>query len=365
VVTAVDAKRWSNLIFAGLFVLALILFSRILLPFLMPVLLGGFLVVLFRPVQEVLGRRLGGHASLCAGLSTLSVFLLLLLPLVAVGWMVGREVLEVMQRVQVLLERVDLRHELLASLPQGLNRYLRMEAAGTQVEQVLLGVVSGGAAVLKELLGASTELALNLFLLAMAMYYFFLDGRRLWSEATRLIPLDRRYLRAFAQEFTDVAHAVVYGNTLTALVQGGLGLVGLLVARVPHAGVWGAAMVLVALVPLGGTALIWFPLGLTLLLSGRVNEGIFLMSWGAFVVSSVDNFLRPRLCGARMTLHPLLIFLSVFGGLAVFGMMGLLVGPLIASLFMTMVRIYRRDFLGVEEQEASSPRVSSPSMAES
>jgi predicted PurR-regulated permease PerM len=125
-------------------------------------------------------------------------------------------------------------------------------------------------------------------------------------------------------------------------------MVGLMLAKVPHAGVWGAAMVLVALVPVGGTALVWGPIGVVLLMAGKVNEGVFLLAWGAFVVGSIDNVIRPRLCGSRMALHPLLVFLSMFGGLAVFGMMGLLVGPLIASIFMAMVRIYRRDFLGIQ-----------------
>ncbi|MGZ3459446.1 MAG: AI-2E family transporter, partial [Archangium sp.] len=97
--------------------------------------------------------------------------------------------------------------------------------------------------------------------------------------------------------------------------------------------------------------------GVVLLLSGRVNEGVFLLAWGAFVVGTLDNLIRPKLCGSRMTLHPLLVFLSMFGGLAVFGMMGLLVGPLIASIFMAMVRIYRRDFLGLRppSQPLSEP----------
>ena len=114
-------------------------------------------------------------------------------------------------------------------------------------------------------------------------------------------------------------------------------------------------MVVVAMVPVGGTALVWGPIGAVLVLMGKVNEGIFLLAWGAFVVGSIDNVIRPRLCGSRMTLHPLLVFLSMFGGLAVFGMMGLLVGPLIASLFMAMVRIYRRDFLGLRSSAAPPP----------
>ena len=346
VVMAPEARqRWSNLIFAGLFILALVLFSRILLPFVMPVLLGGFLVVLFQPLQDALSRRLKGHASLCAGLSTVAVFLLILVPLAAVGWLVAREMFGLMERSEGLLEQVDLRRDFIANLPRGLRRHIRVESMGPETEQALLGVMTNGASVLKEVLGVGTGLLVNLFLMTVAMYYFFLDGRRLWKECVQLIPLDQRYTRAFAQEFADVAHAIVYGNTVTALVQGALGLVGLMLVRVPHAGVWGAAMVLVALVPVGGTALIWFPIGMVLLLTGKVNEGVFLLAWGAFVVSSIDNVLRPKLCGSRMALHPLLVFLSMFGGLAVFGMMGLLVGPLIASLFMAMVRIYRRDFL--------------------
>ncbi|HYO65688.1 MAG TPA: AI-2E family transporter [Archangium sp.] len=345
--TGLDTKRWSNLIFAGLFALALILFSTILLPFLMPVLLGGFLVVLFRPLQDVLFRtRLRAYPSLCAGLSTVAVFLLILVPLAVVGWLVAREVLGLMEHGQVLLDRME-RGELAASLPRGLRRYVPANLHGSQTEQALMGAMTSGASVLKDLLGAGTELIVDLFLMTVAMYYFFLDGRRLWAESTQLVPLDKRYIQAFAQEFPDVAHAIVYGNTITAFEQGAMGMVGLLLVKVPHAGVWGAAMVLVSLVPVGGTALVWGPIGVVLLMTGKVNEGVFLLAWGAFVVGSIDNVIRPKLCGSRMALHPLLVFLSMFGGLAVFGMMGLLVGPLIASLFMAMVRIYRRDFLGI------------------
>jgi predicted PurR-regulated permease PerM len=354
-----DTKRWSNLIFAGLFVLALVLFSLILLPFLMPVLLGGFLVVLFQPLQQWLLRtRLKASPPVCAGVSTLAVFLLLLVPLVVVGWMVVREVLDLMEHAQGVMDQVDLRERMLAGLPRGLQRYASA-LQGSRTEEALEGAMSNGMSVLSNLLGAGTELVVDLFLMMVAMYYFFLDGRRLWNEGTQLVPLDKRYIQAFAKEFTDVAHAIIYGNTITSLVQGALGLVGLLLARVPHAGVWGAAMVVVAMVPVGGTALVWGPIGVVLLMMGKVNEGIFLLAWGAFVVGSIDNVIRPRLCGSRMALHPLLVFLSMFGGLAVFGMMGLLVGPLIASLFMAMVRIYRRDFLGLKSTAAPATPASS------
>ncbi len=349
-VTSAVSKRWSNLVFAGLFALALILFSRILLPFLMPVLLGGFLVVLFMPVQDFLCQKLKDRRSLSAMLSTGIVFLLILAPLAIVGWMVVREVLQFMSQSQDLLEHVDLRHQFIESLPRGLSRYIRVSPEGPEAEKALAAILAGSASVLRRVVTAGTELIINMFLMTVSMYYFFIDGRRIVAEVTKLIPLDRRYIEAFSREFKDVAYAIIYGNTLTALIQGMVGLVGLLIARVPHAGVWGAAMMVVALLPVGGTALVWGPIGLVLLATGKTTEGLFLLSWGAFLVGTIDNVIRPKLCSARMTLHPLLVFLSMFGGLAVFGMMGLLVGPLIASLFMAMVRIYRRDFLGLAQE---------------
>jgi predicted PurR-regulated permease PerM len=348
-VSAAESKRWSNYIFAGLFVLAVVLFSRILLPFVMPVLLGGFLVVLFMPVQDFLCRKLKGRKSLCAAVCTLTVFFLILAPLAAVGWMVGREVLQLMAGLPELLERVDVRQEAIALLPRGLSRYVSINPGTGETERALLTAAAGGATVLRHVLGAGSQLVVNLFLMLVAMYYFFMDGRRLYFEATRLIPLDKRYIVAFGREFTDVAYAIVYGNTLTALAQGAIGLVGMLLVGVPHAGVWGAAMVIAALVPVVGTGLVWVPISIALALSGRVGEAMFLAAWGAIVVGSADNVLRPKLCGSRMALHPLLVFLSMFGGVAVFGMMGMSVGPLIAAFFMAMVRIYRRDFLGVSQ----------------
>ncbi|MDQ3266667.1 MAG: AI-2E family transporter [Myxococcota bacterium] len=342
---SVDPKRLSNFIFAGLFALSIVLFSRILLPFVMPLLLGAFLVVLMMPVQDYFTRKLKNRVRLSAALSTSVVFLVVVVPLAVIAYLVAREVLGVMGYAKALLDQVDLRQELLNSLPRGVRRYVRLDPRSKEVERAVLGVISGGAGMLTGMVKASTEFAINLFLLVVALYYFFIDGRRLVNEGARLLPIDRRYFETFAKEFKDVAYAIIYGNTLTAIIQGALGFVGMWFAGVPHAPIWGVAMVVVALIPIGGTALIWGPVGIALIVSGNYTGGIFLLAWGTFLVSTIDNVIRPRLCGARMALHPLLVFLSMFGGLAVFGMMGLLVGPLIASIFMAMVRIYRRDFL--------------------
>ena len=117
-----------------------------------------------------------------------------------------------------------------------------------------------------------------------------------------LLPIEPRYFDAFVKEFKDVAHAIVYGNTVTAALQGAIGFAGLWLAGVPHAPVWGVAMAAVALIPVGGTALVWAPVGAALIATGRTSAGIFVLCWGAVVVGTIDNLIRPRLCGARMVL---------------------------------------------------------------
>jgi predicted PurR-regulated permease PerM len=338
-----DASRWSNGVLAALFLAALWLFSRILEPFWIPVLLGAFVVVLFAPLGEALQRRVGS-GSLAAALATAAVFAAFIAPVLAVGWMAGRELLALADVARAALVRPDWREVLAARLPAGWMNAVPADPLGLSTERVLAAVSSGGA-MLQALLGAGTHLVVSLFLMAVSTYYFFLDGRRLLAELTRLLPLDRRYTRAFFKEFQAVARALFYGNVLTAFLQGLLALAGFFVAGVPHAGVWASVLTLVALIPVGATIGVWGPVAIAMFLGGHPGAGLFILGWGVLAIGGVDNFVRPKLCSARMTLHPLLVFLSLFGGVAVFGLAGLLLGPLAASLMMAMLRIYRRDFL--------------------
>jgi predicted PurR-regulated permease PerM len=232
----------------------------------------------------------------------------------------------------------------LTAFPAVLRHLVPVGATGDLVGGVLAALPEASSLV-PQAVTAGASLVLDLFILTVSVYYFFLDGRRLLPEVVRLLPLDPRYAQSFAEEFREVAYALVYGNALTGLLQGAVGWIGLWMAGIPHAHVWALGMVFAAFVPLGGTALLWAPLGLYLVLTGRPEQGWFLIGWGALAVSTVDNLARPFLCGARLSVHPLLVFLSIFGGLAVFGVSGLLIGPLVAALAMAGVRIYRRDFL--------------------
>lgn len=344
-VQSADPRKWSNIVFAGLFALSIFFFFRIIWPFVLPVLMGAFVAVLFMPMHDWICARLANRQALCAGVSTALVFLLILVPLTVLAYFLSREVLSALEFGRAILDKTDVRQELLNQLPIGIRRYLPLYKLDQGSGDAMMAALGTSASLATNILSQTTEFAIDLFLMVIAIYYFFLDGRRLVRDGLKLIPLDPRYGDAFVKEFKDVTYAIMWGNTLTAIVQGMVGTIGLYIAGVPSALLWGAAMAVFAMIPVGGTALVWVPVSVGLLLTHHVNEGLFLLAWGALLVSTIDNVIRPRLAGSKMQLHPLLVFLSMFGGLAVVGVMGLLVGPLVAAIVMSMVRIYRRDFL--------------------
>lgn len=340
--------RWSNYVFGGLFALGLYLFFRILLPFMMPIILGIFLVVLFLPLQRRLKHWLPGHETWVAGLCTGAVVTVILVPLIGVGWLFSRELVGVGSYASSILSQGNLRTVILHDLPPWAAHWLG-GAAGLHLEKELFESLARGAGFAASLLAEGTVLVAEVVLMCIAMYYFFLDGERIYVEVRRTVPIDGRYLDAFSNEFRDVAYALFYGNAVTGVVQGVTGWFGFWIAGVPHAWIWAILMVAVSFLPVGGTAIIWAPVAVWLLLEGHLAAAIFVTIWGLIMIGIVDNLVRPRVCSAKMTLHPLLVFLSMFGGFTVFGVMGILVGPLIASLFMAMVRIYRRDFLSIDD----------------
>jgi len=135
-------------------------------------------------------------------------------------------------------------------------------------------------------------------------------------------------------------HATIYGGILIAMIQGVLGGLSFWILGLPSPIFWGTAMGLLSFIPIGGTALIWGPAAIILIIGGAVSKGIVLVGIGVFVISMVDNLLKPFFISTRTNIHPLLLFFAVLGGVQAFGLIGLFAGPLIATLFLTLVEIY-------------------------
>jgi predicted PurR-regulated permease PerM len=189
---------------------------------------------------------------------------------------------------------------------------------------------------LKDFTKSTLTLVVNIVLMFYAMYFFLMDGPHLLKVTTEYLPLSKTEREQLVERFAAVSIATIKSTVVIGFVQGVLGAVGFLFMGIPGAAFWGAIMIVLSMIPGIGTALIWIPAAGYLLLLGRYTGTIVFALWFILVVGLIDNFLRPRLVGKGAQMHELLVLLSTLGGLIAFGLAGFVIGPVIASLFITL-----------------------------
>lgn len=194
------------------------------------------------------------------------------------------------------------------------------------------------------------SLMLNFFVMIFVVYYLLKDGDKISKRIRNLLPLKESHKQKVLQRFQDLTFGSFYGSMLIAILQGVLGGVGFLVLGIPSALLWGFVMMLFALIPYFGTAIIWLPAALNLIFQGYLQNdmsftirGIILIVYGILVVGTIDNVLKPKLIGSRANVHPIWVLLGVLGGLQLFGFIGIILGPVMLALLMTFVDIYETE----------------------
>ncbi len=181
-------------------------------------------------------------------------------------------------------------------------------------------------------------------------FYLFMDGPKLVEKCKNLIPLKSIHKEHLFKKFQDTTYAVIYGSIIVAVIQGTLGGIGFFLFGIQSPILWGIIMMITALIPFVGTAVIWLPAALIHIGSGTTMndeillwQGIGLLIYSALIVASIDNILKPKLIGERAGIHPILILLGVLGGLVLFGFIGFIVGPLILAMINALVDIYEKE----------------------
>lgn len=327
-------------------VLGLALF-KIVQPFLGPLLWAIFIAFLLNPLHVRLAARLRGKSHWSAALLTVLTFVVIIGPLTALSAAFAAQVGDLLQMVQTKVAGQTTGNVLnLANVPwirQGLDWITGF--IDVDLAQLQSWIAQGSKETLQTLASLTGKAFLGAigtvvgFVLMQFMLFFFIrDGDEMLQTARELIPMAEAPKAKLFDHLAAVTRAMVFGTGLTALIQGTLVGFAFLIVHLPSPVVFGVIAALVALLPFGGTALVWGPAALVLAFEGRWGATIFMLIWGAVLVSLVDNVVRPMLVSGRANVGTLTVFIGVLGGLAAFGAIGLFLGPVVLALIIALIR---------------------------
>ncbi len=342
------------------------LFYRIMAPFFVPLAWGAILVVSVQPLYVRMRTRLGspgGSALLMAFLVTLVI----VVPLVFLTISLVGEVISLYQGVQteVATRGPEWLNLGIQPLVQGLTQRFEgiIDLSQLNIQSAVLGVLSKiSSFVVAHATGVITNMGiavLQFFLTMMTMYYLFKDGDALLVLIKDSIPLPPSRSEAILAHITNVVRAAIYGGLAVSALQGILGGMMFWILGIPSPVFWGAVMGILTLIPLLGAFVVYLPAGIILAAQGAYIKAIILIVFGLGVVSQIDNFLVPLVLSGRTRLHPLILFFAITGGILVFGFLGIVLGPVVAAVFVAVFDLYR-GVLKTPSTETSSSAATSP-----
>lgn len=342
------SDRLANVLSYGALLLLCYVIFRIAEPFLVPIAWSAVLAIFFFPMYERLSRRLKPGAAALA--TTLVVTFLLIVPALFVLFLTARQGVEASATLKNLLNpNDDLTARILDWVRQHMPAGWQDVNLSDQIRQAGEKTASFLALKLTGLLRNLLAFIFDLFLLLFALFFMFRDGEAIVRVVRHLLPFDPAIQEDMLQKSRDLIFASVAVALIIASVQGALGGIAFALVRLPTPFFWGVVIAFLSLVPVVGSALVWVPAALWLGFTGHWWQGILLAAICGGVAGTTDNILRPLLLHNRAQLNGLLLFVSVLGGIGVFGMLGIVAGPTIVAAAVGIFRAY------MEHREPRAP----------
>jgi len=344
------------------------LFLAMVRPFLMTILLAAIMAGLSWPAYRKVLSLLRGRRVPAAIIVVVLTLVVVIVPLATFVGVLVNEAFKVTAEIRPWIEQqiaepgsVD---ETFASLPfvEKIEPY-RAEIY-QKVGELVAGIGNWLVSSLSHVTRGTVALLFHVGILLYTMFFFLLDGRKILRGILYYVPLSDDAEQQMVGKFVSVTRATVKGTLVIGIVQGGLAGAALAIVGVQSAVFWSVVMMVLSIIPGIGTALVWVPVAIMMAATGHWGSAIGLTLWCALVVGSVDNVLRPRLVGRDTEMHDLLILFSTLGGLLLFGVLGFIIGPILAALFVTVWELYGHVFrdalpavrwLGDDDDEKAAP----------
>lgn len=329
-------------------IIATVLLALVIMPVVKELLLAAVFAGMLWPAQQWLTQRLKGRAGIAAGLLTFALVVLLLGPVAMIVTFVIRDGADGIRFVSDALHSDDVR-ELIAYLPasaqDAVNDALeRLPRDVTELSGSVSQYTGQAASTVGKALVATGSLVFHTVLMLIALYFMLVRGKEMVAWLDSIAPLRRGRTLELLSTFRRVSYAVIVSAAVTAAVQAIAALGGFMIAGVPSPYFFALVTFFAAFVPALGAAVVTLFAAALLLLTGHPYMALFLAVWGLVVVGLVDNLIKPLLIKRGLEIHGAIVFFSLIGGLATFGAIGLLLGPLLVALFLAVLRLYHEDY---------------------
>jgi len=339
--------RLAFLILLVVFISAL--FVAMIRNFLMTVLLAAVFSALAQPLYQRLRKSLFRGRKAPASVCTLLLIVLLIIgPLLTFLGILASQAVQIAESAGPWIEKQVNEPD---SFTRLIEKFPELEKLDAHRDQIItkLGQAAGATgSFLVNGLSATTKGTVTFFfhfsLLVYTMFFFLKDGKSILDKILFYVPLAGKDKDRLADKFVSVSRATIKGTLIIGIAQGGLAGIGFAVAGIDGAVFWGTVMAVLSVIPAVGAALVWVPAVIYLIVTGHVMTGVLLALFCGLVVGSVDNVLRPLLVGKDVKMHELLILFGTLGGIMFFGVVGIIIGPVVAALFVTIWDIYGTAF---------------------
>lgn len=317
-------------------------------PFIYAILWAVILAGLFTPVYRKLESKLH-RPSLSATLVLVLICLIFILPFGFIISLLFKESMAIYQGMSndnsQINSYVQKFMDFVKHNPYTDSLHLDDAALGQKISDLSKSVAGYFFESLKSFTQNTLQFLVQLGVMIYVLFYFIRDGEKFREAIVRLLPLEEHREKMLLAHFQKTANATLKVTLIIGGIQGILGGLLFLFTGIQGAILWGVVMIITAVIPVVGCALVWAPAGVIMIVIGHVWTGIFILAFGALVISMVDHFLRPILLGKDVSMHPLLIFLSTMGGIIIFGFTGFIIGPIIMSLAMAVWQMYEEYYL--------------------
>lgn len=313
---------------------------KVAAPFWAYIVLGLLVATLAYPMYRTLWRWLD-RPRIAAGLTVTAVVLILIVPLSLLAWRIVADMASLISGLSVASVEQELQTLLLWSNETFGYPTTVQDGAGRELlREIIPSVRSRLASWIPQALSSTAAFMLGMIITVIVAYYSLLGGESFLEQLKRASPMDDEIEEQFLAEAKATVDGVVWGQIVTAGIQGALGYIAFLATGLPNAIFWSFVMAVLSFLPVLGAFLVWAPAAVYLFATGETAFGVGMVIWGGAVISTIDNVVKPMIIGRSAALSPLLAFVGVLGGLVAFGIMGFLMGPLVLSLLAAVFNVF-------------------------